>query len=220
MFQAGIAMQAGILPASLATIIINRRTDILTTITTTLRSARAVRRGNSIDRSSISRLCASTYLWCFRSFSWCEFSFSPPSDKARIACLGDAGGVWGECAVKFVWGLNGAPALPGWIPNMQYGSLNPEKEREREMPSLVKRFFQCEIPALNFTSASVHQIYLVRRCDVCRSFWLQIADSYKILFYWNRRLKDITNEINSSSPWRMTISSDMMKLKAILRSAF
>lgn len=68
------------------------------------------------------------YLECFRSFSWWEFSISqPPSDKARVVCLGEDGAVWGEWPLKFVWGLGRVLLFPGWMPSMQYGSLKPWK---------------------------------------------------------------------------------------------
>jgi hypothetical protein len=55
----------------------------------------------------------------------------PPSDSVRaLACtgLGDSGGWYGDGLLA---GEGGGPVLgcgdtvPGWMPSMQYGSLNP-----------------------------------------------------------------------------------------------
>lgn len=76
-----------------------------------------------------------TYLWCLRSLSWWSWRPSgnsiPPSDSVRaVACAGrgDSGGWYGEGLLA---GDGGRPepgcgdTVPGWIPSMQYGSLNP-----------------------------------------------------------------------------------------------
>lgn len=65
----------------------------------------------SLTRPSF-RLKLNLKLWCFRSFSWLPWmSGLQASDRVRFGVSG-----WG-------WGDDGAAI--GWIPSIQYGSLNP-----------------------------------------------------------------------------------------------
>lgn len=92
-----------------------------------------------------------SHLWCLRSLSWCSCrpsgSSIPPSDSVRaVACagLGDSGGWYGDGLLA---GDGGAPdpawgdVMPGWIPSMQYGSLNPvDRTREKQNRNVIINF--------------------------------------------------------------------------------